>query len=463
MRFLPSERKLAKEAGISRNTVIKAYHELADDGLVAAAQGRGYQIIHKRNMREGNTANKKASGIAWEFLVKDEYKFPTNTFNGLVARSYDERLISFAGGILPPESYYKEDIRSTLLEILSSGREDIYQYAPYQGLPELRHNISDYLKKKGIYAKPSEIQIFSEPNHAFECLLNLFVSPGDAVFAEEPASPEIYDTLKLSGARIVTIPLTGEGADTQTIETLITKYKPKLIYTSASFHDPTGIMTGPEGKRQLLEISSRYKIPIIEEDASSELYFSQKNGCCAKALDRQGNVIYVYSYALTFPPGFKLSYVVAPRQVIKRLSYLISVYFVSIDSLTQVLMSDFLKTGKYQKNLAFLRALLREKRDLMCEGLAEAQNLGLEFVKPEGGVYLWCKLPKAVDPVKLMHHAHEQGVTFMPGNLFFLNGSEGSSFFRLNYSYPSAHQIEQGTDRLTRSLKKSVKESLILT
>lgn len=452
--MLPSERMMAKSVSVHRNTIIKAYNELKADGLIAAHQGLGYKIVYRNQDKD---ALEKAGNIPWLHIMKHEFVELEDTFDTLFSKTYSEKTISFAGGIVPAEAYNKENIKEILSEMLASDKEEIYSYAPYQGILSLRQNLVLFLREKGINAQLSEIQILSETNQSLDYLVELLVRPGDVVITEEPISPDIYRELNLAGAKVITVPMDHEGMIVSHLEPLLQKYAPKFILMSSSFNDPTGIVMSLARRHALLDLSYKYRIPIVEDDSASGLRFEDKQIPTLKALDKRNHVIYMYSFALTFAPGVRLAFVVAPKQIIKRLSYLVSMHLISIDSLSQRLMSIYLEKGMYQKSLKNLCIYYKRKRDLMCEKLEEAKDFGLTYTMPKGGIYVWCRLPDAINSKILLQKAYKIGVAFIPGTVFFPYGTKGESFIRLNYSYPREEQISSGIALLIQAMRDSIR------
>ncbi|MDF2654101.1 MAG: GntR family transcriptional regulator [Bacillota bacterium] len=453
---LPSERTMAKLLKVHRNTVVRAYMELKAEAFLSSSQGKGYRVAYLSDSEKTSPQiEEKGSTIAWTSLIRDEYLDLKITFDDLFSKSYSSNNISFAGGIASAEEYGKEDLASILGDIISSDNIETYSFTPYQGNHDLRQNIAHFMSGKGISAKPSEIQIVLETNQALDYLASLLIKPGDTVITEEPVSPDVYRTFALAGGKVITVPMDEEGILCDRLEPLIIKHHPKFIYVNPDFQNPTGIVMSLERRKALLALSHKYRLPIIEEDASSEIRFEGIRIPSIKALDRGNNVIFIYSFALTFAPGVRMAFVLADKMLIKSLSYIVSIRLISLDSISQKLLSSCIEKGIYQKNLRTICADYKEKRDLMCACLEEAKTMGLRFRKPTGGVYLWCRLSSNTDYHKLYVKTLEKGVSFIPGSVFYLRGSKGDCCIRLNFSYPSKLQIEKGIGLLTQALRES--------
>ncbi|MDR1028465.1 MAG: PLP-dependent aminotransferase family protein [Clostridiales Family XIII bacterium] len=465
--FLPSEREMAGMMGVHRNTVTRVYQELGCEGYLEPVRGRGHRV----SFREGNETSDflpafarsgatsggthagRYPGVPWFALMRDGLADRNAAFDDPVSDSCTARDIPFAAGVAPPEARFEEDIRRIFLDLLTSGDEGIFARSHYQGLYALRAGLCAMLRMKGVDAAPSEIQIVSETNQALSCLAELFTERGDTIIVEEPTSPDIYRTFLLRGASVLSVPSERDGMDLNMLETLLKRRRPKFICVSSAFHDPTGVSMSVEKRRRLLELSYRYVIPIIEEDSSSELFFTEDRAPCIKSMDENGNVIYIRSFALTFAPGLKMAFVLGNRQVVRKLGRLQSIHATNPDSINQSVIDQCIKKGLYMKHAGDIRRCCKAKRDLFCDCLAEARRLGLRFDVPRGGVYLWCRLPEGLDHRKFRGALARRGVRVTPGALFFPNGTTGEDYIRLNYSLPSKEQIETGAGILTETLR----------
>ena len=453
---LPSERTLAADLGVHRNTVTKAYHELKSEGLVFSYQGKGYRVaFHEsgsENAKDGGKAVKRKP-VNWEGLMKDEYAVLESEFDKLYSESFDSGLISFGGGVSGREVYPPEEVADVFEKIVKQGREKAYFYSPYQGDLQLRQEIAKFLAGKGIKTDASHIQIFSENNQSLDFILNLMLKPGDKVLMEEATSPDVFRTFEVAGVELISAPMDENGMICENLETIIEREKPAFIYVGSSFNNPTGAALTVERKRKLLELSYKYRIPIIEEDEASELYYDVTPVPSLKSMDVENNVIYMYSFSLTMMPGAGVSFVVADKSIVERFSEMFSLRVASPDWAAQMVTLEYMKTGLFFERLEGFRRVYRKKRDLMCSLIgAFAKDYGVEYEVPKGGVYLWIKLPAGISARKLLVETQKRGMTFMPGHLFYTKKSRGNDHIRLNFSYPTEKQIIEGVEILKKEL-----------
>ena len=449
---LPSERQLADNLKVHRNTIIRAYNELKDENLISSYQGQ-YYYVNFGTMYYGMV--KKP--VNWEALIKDEYISFDSDFDELFNKSYEKDIISFGGGVAARELYPHEEIVSVFEDILTERKGRAYFYTPYQGDVELRKEIVSFLSNKGIISSPGNIQLFTENNQAFDFLMTLMLLPGDKVIVPEALSPDIYRAIQFAGGNLITVPMDEDGMICDNLGALIEKEKPKFIYVDSSFNNPTGTILSLERRKNLLELSYKYRVPIIEEDEGSELYYDTDSIPSIKSMDTGHNVIYMYSFSLTMMPGAGISFIIADTGVIRRLSELVSMKIVSLDWVPQMLLLEYMKQGLYHERLGGFRNLYHHKRDLMCRYLREyGGDIGMEYVKPKGGVFLWIKLPSGIDGRELLNEVQKSGVTFIPGYVFYPQSHRGNDYLRLNFSYPTEAQIKEGTIKFSQITRQTL-------
>ena len=176
-----------------------------------------------------------------------------------------------------------------------------------------------------------------------------------------------------------------------------------------------------------------------------------------KVFDRLENVVYIYSFSLTFVPGLSLAFIVANADLIRRLSYLVSVRLVAMDWMTQRLLAEFLEEGVYYRKLSDYRKEYKKKRDIVCGKLEEMKELGVSYLKPKGGIYVWCRLPDGVDSKELDSRAYSSGISILPGYVFYPSKNGGREYIRINFSYETPERLSKGMDILKASIEECMK------
>ncbi|MBE7005427.1 MAG: PLP-dependent aminotransferase family protein [Ruminococcaceae bacterium] len=450
--ILPSERVMAQMLGVHRNTVTKAYGELKADGMLHSRQGSGYTVAVPLSAPAAVVARGKR--VNWVNQIKSRHLDMDTFFDDLFERADGEARCSMGAGIAQYGVYDRQRLAHDTAELLLTKDTDKGFFSPYKGDRELRQKLVSFLSMKGIRASVGEIQVLCETNQAVGFLVLLLVKPGDVVLTEEPVSPDVYRVVELAGGSVCGVPMDENGVDCDVLEELVRRKNPRFLYLNSSFHDPTGIVLAPERRKRVIEISNTYRVPVIEEDAASELVYDGAGITPLKALDTLGNVIYIYSFSLTFVPGMSLAFVTAGKHIVESLSYLASVNMAAPDWITQKLAARYLEDGTYYAQLGAFRDCYRRKRDLVCRRLDAMAPLGVRYRKPRGGVYIWCRLPGGIDSKLFAARAYSGGATVFPGHLFYLSKKEGRSYIRINYSHESEERLERGMDILEQTLRE---------
>ena len=455
---LPSERALAQILDVHRNTVVKAYSELKSDAWIESRQGVGYVVTDTEEMQEskGDGSPPLAGRVNWIGAVADKYLDMEKTFDDLFQRFTDESKYSLGSGISTNEVFRPERVAHDIAPLMTSAGCCQYFYSPYKGDKFLRQKLVSFLSTKGVKASTGEIQILSETNQAVDFIVTLLVQPGDTVVMEEPVHPDMSRAMELAGAKILTVPVDQDGMRVDLLEKLILHKHPRFIFVNSSFHDPTGHILSLERRKKIIEISNTYRVPIVEEDAASELVYEGEKLPPIKAFDTLENVIYIYSFSLTFVTGLSIAVVAANADVIRSLSYLVSVRLMASDWMTQKLLGRYLDDGTYYKALDEFRASYSRKQRLVCEKLDEMAALGVSYERPRGGVYIWCRLPDGVDSKRFINRAYNMGLILIPGYVFYPFKNGGRNYVRINYSYESDERLLAGMEVFRAALLESL-------
>ena len=458
---LPSERALAHRLGVHRNTVAKAYGELKAEGLLRSRQGAGYLIdAGQGDETPEQSAAEPGAGkrVNWPSLIKPGHMNMDRSFDDLFERADGESKYSLGSGIPQTGIYSRERVARDISLLMQTKDTDKSFFSPYKGDRELRQRLVSFLNAKGIRASAGGIQVLRETNQALSFLASLLVKPGDCVVLEEPVSPDAYRIFELAGARICGVPVDAEGMNCDALERVVRRRSPRLILINSGFHDPTGAVLSAERRRRILEISGACRVPVIEEDESSELVYDGAPIAPVKALDTLDNVIYLYSLSLTFIPGLTLAFVAADKHVVDNLSYVTSMNMAAPDWVTQKLAAMYLEDGTYYAALDDFRESYKRKREIVCDALDDMKCLGVSYEKPRGGVYIWCRLPEGVDGKTLALEAYGRGVMVMPGNVFYSGRKAGRDHVRISCSYETEERLRSGMELFCETLRDCVRK-----
>lgn len=361
---------------------------------------------------------------------------------------------NFIGGHNDPEGIPVEGLIASAERVLRRRGRTLATYnldgGPL-GDAELRRFLAEKLDRyRGFQPPADEILITSGSNHALTLLFNTLVDPGDTVIAEEHSYAGALGRMQARGAAVIGAGLDGDGLSTDHLGEILEAQRnkgvrPKFIYTIPTIQNPTATVMPVARRRELLDISRQYGVPVIEDECYADLLWDAEWPNSMRAMAGSEHVIHVGSFSKYLSPALRLGYVAAPWPVLARMLALKNDGGTS--ALAQMVVADFMATH-YDDHVAALNARLKRKRDVLIEALHEQFGAAAEFDVPPGGIYLWIKLPEAVDTLKLSGPALAEGVAFNPGPQWSVDPAAATRHLRLCFAYPSEATIRDGVAKL---------------
>ncbi len=274
------------------------------------------------------------------------------------------------------------------------------------------------------------------------CLLD----PGDTVVMDRPGYMGAIQIFRAAGATIVG--WDSEQGALDELEDLILRYRPKLLYTNATFQNPTGAVVPLATRRDLLELAARYHLPIVEDEPYRDLYFGTPPPPALRELDEHGLVIALGTFSKTFAPGLRLGWLAAPEPIVEQLALIKGRADVFSAGLPQLVMAELLTTRRYDEHLKLLRVEHARRHRAMLAALDELLPPGALTTRPvAGGLYLWGRLGQGVETRDVLQAATQGGVRFVEGERFYADGA-GRHELRLCFTTVTPERIAVGVRRL---------------
>ncbi|KNY29951.1 PLP-dependent aminotransferase family protein [Pseudobacteroides cellulosolvens] len=455
---LPPERKLADSLGVNRSTVLNAYRELKAEGFVESKVGNG-TIVLACIQEEINKTN-EFSEPTWNHIFS-QYSagFDSHMVKDLLALASRKDVISFATGIAAPESGPIEALEGIERDIIENRNFRPLLHSPTEGFVTLRSAISGLMHKRGVYCSHEEVMILSGSQQGIDIAARVLLDPGDIVVAEEPTFFPAVQAFKATGARIMGVPVDENGMRIDDLEQLLQRYRPKLIYTMPSFHNPSGVDMDLARRRRLIELANRYRILIMEDDAYGDLCYEGHQLPLLKSMDGSGYVIYISTFSKNVYSGLRLGWMVAHKKVVTRFAQVKQIMDLHSSSLSQAIIEKFILNGGIEKHISKLCKDYKYKRDAMCDALSRFAPAGMTWTRPKGGYYVWCNLPEGISATDLVSKAAEKKVVFVPGTSFYLSSGQGDNQIRLNFTYASLSDIAVGVRYLCEAIKELTESS----
>lgn len=448
---LPASRQLARDLGVNRITVENAFAALEADGLVYSRVGSGTYILPPPPLPQIPQKSAEAVWPLWQQTLPER---------SLGARAVVEQMrltagradhISFAGGISDSHLFPAEDFRKVLQAVMRRDGIDALDYGDRRGYAPLRETITHILASQGLQTSPENVLITAGSQQALALVSQLLLEPGDTILVESPTYSGALDLFRALNFRIISVPVDSQGMRVDLLEKQLQQHHPKLVYTIPNFHNPTGTCLSGTRRHELIILADRYNVPILEDDFVGDLRYEGRAQPALKALDPGGRVIHVSTFSKMLMPGLRVGFLVADGPIYDGLVKFKRVNDLATSSLIQRALHDYVTVGRYQAHLRRSSQIFRKRRDAMLAALQRFLPGRLQFETPQGGLFLWMKLPDGFSAGELLPIAIRQGIDFMPGSGFFLNPAEGAGWLRLNFVVQDERKIEEGIRRLGKA------------
>jgi GntR family transcriptional regulator/MocR family aminotransferase len=452
---LPATRQLARDLGVSRITVENAYAELEADGLIAGRIGSGTYVLPPHHLQPLAKDAPDTPWPLWQRDVQAKSRISTKiTPDELLQASRHPNPISFASGVGAPQLFPADEFRKIIQAVLRRDGTSALEYGDNRGYAPLRSTIAHILASQGLQASPDNILVTGGSQQALALVSQLVLEPGDAILVESPTYGGALDLFHALNLRVVGIPTDERGMQVGRLEKLLQQHHPKLIYTIPNFHNPTGTCLGSQRRRQLIVLADRYNVPILEDDFVGDLRYEGRAQPALKALDPGGRVIYVSTFSKMLMPGLRVGFLAAEGPVYERLVSYKRANDLATSNLMQRALEAYVTVGRYQAHLRRSCRIYRQRRDAMLQAINRHLPAGMHVAPPQGGLFLWLRLPDDLSADELLPLACEKGVAFAPGSDFFLDSTGGEQYMRLNFAVHPPEVIEEGIKRLSRAMKQ---------
>lgn len=368
-------------------------------------------------------------------------------------------IISFAGGNPALECLPTERVKEITAEVCSSPSfARVLQYGLTAGFPELRTLLADYVKSVGINdAKMENILVISGGQQGIDLALKTFINPGDVILVENPTYLAFLQIANSYEAVCQGVNSNDNGLDLEDLEAKIKKYNPKILYCVPTFSNPTGRTYSVENRKAIAELTAKYGVIVIEDDPYSKLRFKGEYVPSMKSMDKAGNVIFVSSFSKIISPGNRTGLACATPELIRKMEICKQGTDLHTPNISQMITYEYLKKGYLEPDLEKAVKIYGEKKHRMSEAIAKYMPEEFECTDPDGGLFIWGKFPEKIDVVKVFPEAIERKVAYIQGSVFFADGS-GTNYIRLNYSFATPEQIEEGIKRLGGLFKEKLAE-----
>jgi 2-aminoadipate transaminase len=358
-------------------------------------------------------------------------------------------VVNFAGGLPAPELFDRDGIAAAFRDVLAETPARALQYSTTEGEPVLRAALAERVTAHGLPTGADDLLITTGSQQGLSLLATALLEPGDTVLVENPCYLAALQVFGLAGARVVAVPGDEHGVDAAALDELVARERPKLFYTVPTFQNPTGRTLPADRRAAVAEVAARRGLWIVEDDPYGELRYEGERlpWIAAHAEDR---TVLLGSFSKVMAPGLRLGWLRAPGALRRACVVAKQAADLHTPTLNQLAAARYLEV--LDAHVTRVRDVYRERRDAMLAGLADALPAGSVWNRPEGGMFLWARLPEAYDTTALLPRVVRHNVAYVPGAPFYA-GDPDRSTLRLCFVTQTPEEIGEGLRRLGEGLR----------
>ena len=331
-------------------------------------------------------------------------------------------------------------------------------YTVTEGEPELRDAVAHDARRRGISADAEEVLISAGALQGIDLLCRVFLRRGDVVVTESPAFANALSAFRNHGARVLEVSIDEEGLDVQAAARILRRegIRPRMFFVVPNFQNPTGETLSERRREALCALAASCGALVVDDDPYGLLRYRGRDLTPLASLAAPANVVSVGSFSKTFLPGLRVGWVIAPRDIVRRMAAAKQTMDSSTGTLGQRMVLEFHRRGGAEAHLGRLRELYAAKQERARAALArEFAGTGVRWNDPDGGFYFWVTLPQGIDARALLDVALEEGVAFVPGEAFTVERDHANAL-RFSISGPPLDRIDEGVRRLRRAFDRVV-------
>jgi 2-aminoadipate transaminase len=363
-------------------------------------------------------------------------------------------VISFAGGLPAPELFDLEGVRAAFDAVLSTpaGRRHL-QYAPTEGNRDLRALVAERMTARGLPTCADDLLVTTGSQQALTLLATALLDPGAVVAVEEPTYLAALQCFQLAGARIVPVAGDDHGIDPDALSDVLERDRPTLLYLVPTFANPTGRTLPVERRAAVADLAARYGVWVVEDDPYGELrYRGNSVPALAAQSGAEDRVLHLGSFSKIASPGMRLGWLRAPAGLMRSLTVAKQAADLHTSTIDQAAAAAYLTAADLDAHVRRLCGAYRERRDAMVSALPGTLPAGSSWSDPDGGMFIWVRLPGDVDTADLLGAALRHDVAFVPGAPFHA-GTPDRATLRLSFTTNTPAEIAEGMRRLRSALK----------
>lgn len=354
--------------------------------------------------------------------------------------------VPLSAGNPAPDAFPVDDVKKIINDVFENEPVLALQYGVTEGYAPLISELEKLCRERyGVFGENDAVMVTSGAQQIMSLLSHAMLNYGDTVICEEPSFIGSLNCFRAFGANLVGVPVEADGINIASLEeALINNPDAKFIYTIPNFQNPSGATMSLEKRKAVYELAKKYGVLVLEDNPYGETRVTGEDVPAIKTFDDDGVVVYAGSFSKIVAPGIRVGFVCANKELIAKMTVVKQTQDVHTPLSSQLIVYKWLTECDFEAHILKIKDIYRRKLNLLCDCIDKELSEFVEYIRPEGGLFVWCKLADHIDMLDYCKKAAAAGAAVVPGVAFLCDESAKTQYIRLNFSTPSDEKIVRG-------------------